>query len=223
MQLSLPASDLPGVDLPAAIRVAAGNRLGLELRAGRAAQVGVDLLFADAGTTRSLLTASGGSLAAVWMAVPPGRAADVAGELAAVVDAAAAAGCPLVCLAESRATPRAVLHAAGAAAARAGVRLAVGNWALQNGIADLWRRLDAIDHPSVGCYLDTLHAALGGDGPSVAVPTLASQIAHVRLRHPATDAETVHRLAGIGYAGHLSVSVAAADTVRSWLPNAARG
>jgi sugar phosphate isomerase/epimerase len=220
MRLAFPAIALPELDLPGVVRLAVENGMGIELHASRSAHVAVatNLLFTDAGKVRSLLLAAAVPLAAVWMTVPVAAPAVVAGELGRAVDAAANAGCPLVRLVESRLTPAAVLHDLGDAAARAGVRLTIENQPFRNGVADLWRRLDAVDHPAVGCCLDTLRAALGGDGPSVAVPVLGRQIAHVRLRHPSTDAETVYRLAGIGYDGWLSIDVDSATTVRGWLP-----
>ena len=223
MRLSFPAASLLTLDLPGLVRVAVEGGLGVELHAGRSSEVAVatNLLFTDAGKVRSLLHDAGVSLAAVWMTVPVAGPAVVVEELVRAVDAAALAGCPLVRLVESVPTPTTVLHDVGVTAARAGVRLTIDNQPFGNGVSDLWRRLDAVDHPAVGCCLDTWHAALGGDGPSVAVPVLGSRIAHVLLRHPPTDAETVHRLAGIGYGGWLSVDVGSAATVRGWLPKRA--
>ena len=224
MHLAFAAAAVPELDLPGVIRLAAEHGLAIELHAGRmaSAAAAAHLVLADAPQVRSLLAAAGVGLAAVWMTVPVATPRGVIDEVARVADAAAIAGSALVRLVESRPTPPAVLRAAGNAAARAGVHLTVDNQPLPNGVADLWRRLDAVDHPSVGCCLDTLHLALGGDGPSLAVPTLGSRIALVRLRQPSTDAETVHRLAGIGYDGCLSIDVGSAATVRAWLPALAR-
>ena len=220
MQLALPALAHPDLELPGLLRLAGEHRLAVELHASRDARTAVatNLLFTDAAKVRSALADAGMSLATVWATVPLGIPAMVADELTRIAHAAATAGCGVVRLIESRPTAPATLRAAGRAAAAANVQLTLDNAPLRNGVSDLWRRLDAVDHPSVGCCLDTGNAAVGGDGPSLSIPTLARRIVHVRLRHPATDAEAVHRLAGIGYAGWLSVDATdRAATVRSWL------
>ncbi len=217
MRLAFPAPDRSLADVT---RLAADHRLDLELHAGRDPRhaVATNLLFTDPAKVAALMASAGVRLASVTMAVP---AAAVVDELARAAAAAAAAGCGLVRLIETRPTPPPVLRSAALAAAAVGVRLTLTNTPVRNGIADLWRRIDAVDHPALGAALDTGHAAAGGDGPSLAVPTLGSRILHVRLGHPATDADAVHRLAGIGYAGPLSIDgrdlATAAAAVRSWL------
>ncbi len=211
MHLAFSDADLADLGLPGLIRLASEHAVGLEIRSD------ADLVGDPQSVARRL--ADGGvALAAVWTTVPVGRDQAVAAAMARVVNAAAAAGCRLVRLVEPRSTTPAALRRAAGVAAAVGVHLAVDNPPLRDGIVDCWRRLDAVDHPSVGCRLDTLNAALGGDGPSVAVPTLASRLALVGLRHPPSDAETVHRLAGVGYDGYLCVDPAAIAAVRTWLP-----
>ena len=217
MRLASPAA--AGSSLSAAVQSAAERSIELELQATRDPRTAVstNLLFTDPAKVRATLGPV--PLAAVWMAVPIAAGAVTVDELARVADAAAAAGCGVVVLVESRPTPAAVLRSGGRAAAAAGVVLAVFNPPGRNGIVALWRRLDAVDHPAVAASLDTGRAAAGGDGPSLSVPTLGSRIVHVRLSHPPTDADAVNRLAGIGYEGPLSVpSVEDAATVRPWLP-----
>ncbi len=221
MRLALAALASPDVDLTGLIALATEHQLAVELHASRDAgsAVATNLMFTDAAKVRSILSRACVALASVWATVPATTPAIVADELARIIAAAAAAGCATVRLIESRPTPPAVLHAAGRVAEFANMRLTLDTPPLRNGVFDLWRRLDAVDHPSVGGCLDTHNVAAGGDGPSLAIPTLARRIVHVRLRHPATDADTVHRLAGIGYAGWLSVDqIDSLATVRGWLP-----
>ena len=199
MRLACPAA--AGSSLPNAVLTAVDHAIDLELHASRDPQsaVATNLLFTDPAKVRAALGPV--PLAAVWMAVPLAAPAMTVDELARVAAAAATAGCGVVVLTESRPTPAAVLRSAGHAAAAAGVVLALVNPPGRNGIVALWRRLDAVDHPAVAASLDTGRAAAGGDGPSLSVPTLGSRIVHVRLAHPPTDADAVHRLAGIGVPG----------------------
>jgi sugar phosphate isomerase/epimerase len=221
MRLAFPALGRPDLDLPGLIGLVAPEQLGLELHASRdpRSAVATNLLFTDAAKIRSMLADAGVALAAVWAKVPVAPASVVSDELARFIEATATAGGSIVRLIETRPTPTAILQRAAPIATAAGVRLTLDNLPVRNGVLDLWRRLDAVDDPAVGCRLDTAHAGVGGDGPSLAIPTLARWITLVRLSHAATDAESAHRLAGIGFTGWLSIDAPdAATTVLDWLP-----
>jgi sugar phosphate isomerase/epimerase len=84
--------------------------------------------------------------------------------------------------------------------------------------------LDRLDHPSIACCWNTFDAALAGDMPAVAIPTLNSRIRYVILQdgqrneNALTECNpgegnlplrnTTNRLRGIGFDGWLRVGLA---------------
>jgi sugar phosphate isomerase/epimerase len=106
-------------------------------------------------------------------------------------------------------------------AADRGVTLALDNTQSLRTARETWTILDRLNHPSVGCCLDTLTLARLGESPQVVVPMLNSRIVYVQvsdakdLSDPASDCDlgdgvvpietAITRLRGIGYSGWMTV------------------
>ncbi len=114
----------------------------------------------------------------------------------------------------------------GDIAAAAGVSLLIENQPMTGSAVRLWHLLDRLNHPSIGCVWNTLAAAIAGDSPAVAVPTLNSRIRSVELEdakgNPLARCElgdgqlplqkTANRLRGIGFSGWLRIGFGEAVT-----------
>ena len=97
-------------------------------------------------------------------------------------------------------------------AAAAGVTLLIENMPVKGSALVMWHLLDRIDSPAVACCWNTAAAAVAGDSPAVAVPTLNTRIHCVRLPEVQSEAlairKTLDRLRGIGFSQWLIVGPA---------------
>jgi sugar phosphate isomerase/epimerase len=114
-------------------------------------------------------------------------------------------------------------------AAENGVTILIENQPVTGSALRMWRLLDRLNHPSVGCCWNTFTAAQAGDAPAVAVPLLNTRIRYVHLQDAKANTpytlgqgdlplrNTLNRLRGIGYDGYLLIGSAeptAHDPVR---------
>ncbi len=102
-------------------------------------------------------------------------------------------------------------------AATHGVSIAVRNSGAFQKTAAMWLLLDRLEHPAIGCGLDTLDAVLAGESAALCVPTLNSKVLTVAARDATIGPDSavlcepglgnvgverfISRLHGIGFAG----------------------
>jgi len=167
----------------------------------------------------------------------------LAKDLKAYIDTAAAIGTPLVKVFDTQVKAGQTRDSAG---------VAMGNWlvpmadyaadrditiVIENALSfrqskEMWSILDRLQHPSIACCWDVFNAALTGESPLISVPTLNSKIAYCQIKDAkfgplgasytklgqgdVKGPQFITRLRGIGYEGYVTV-----EWEKAWLPGLA--
>ena len=159
------------------------------------------------------------------------------------IDTAAAVGCGIVKVFDTRVRPG---HSRASAAVALGDWLVpLGDYAAERDVLivienqlsfrsakEMWVILDRLNHPSIACCWDIFNAAQIGESPFLSVPTLNSRIQYAQVKDAKLGPlgasycrlgegdvpveKFITRLRGIGYTGWVSV-----EWEKAWLPNIA--
>ncbi|MEV7602662.1 sugar phosphate isomerase/epimerase family protein [Kitasatospora sp. NPDC089797] len=195
MPLALSTLGLPGLALPAAVRLAADTGWdGLELRCAEGESVHPAMTPAERRAAAATLTAAGITpiaLAGYVGVAAPGDDGPVLAELRTSLRLAADLGCPAVRVfprggdgpaaeADRRAARR--LTAVAGEARRLGVRVLVETHDSHRAGRDVARLLDGVPPDAAGALWDLLHTWLAGETPADTHAALAGRLGHVQVK-----------------------------------------